>query len=73
MPQPKTVTTIQGDMWDTISRRVYGSEIHTAVLMDANQPHRFTTVFSAGAVLVVPDLPATTSERDNLPPWMRGR
>jgi len=73
MPQPKTITTVQGDMWDVISLRAYGSELHTALLMEANHQHRYTAVFSAGAVLVVPDLPAAVSARDNLPPWMRER
>lgn len=73
MPQHKTMTAMQGDMWDTISRRAYGSEMHTALLMAANPAHRYTTVFSAGARLVVPPLPAGAAARDNLPPWMQGR
>ena len=60
-------TTIQGDMWDSISFKVYGSEAHTAVLIGANPEHAQTTIFGAGVTLSIPDLPPETSS--TLPPW----
>lgn len=73
MPQTKTITTIQGDMWDTISRKAYGSDMYTAQLIAANLAHRYTAVFSAGVVLRLPDVPAATQAAQNMPPWMKGR
>ena len=34
----KTYTTVAGDQWDIISKKVYGSEIHADFLMDNNLP-----------------------------------
>ncbi len=62
-------TTIQGDMWDGIAKKVYGTETAMNVLLDANPEHIGTVVFSAGIVLDVPDYTAPTP--DLLPPWRR--
>ena len=62
-----TYTTSQGNMWDSISYACYGTEKHMHLLLDANQEHRDTVVFSAGVVLSVPDAPEAASEV--LPPW----
>jgi phage tail protein X len=64
-----TYTTKQGDMWDAIAYKVYGSEYLMHTLMDANPDHITTVIFSAGIVLLVPDLVSTTPQ--NLPPWKR--
>lgn len=63
-------TTSQGDMWDTISLRYYGTEKAMASLIDANPSHRETTIFSGGIVLDIPDLDTTTINM-KLPPWKR--
>lgn len=62
-------TTIQGDMWDGIAKKVYGTETAMNVLLNANPEHIGTVVFSAGIVLDVPDYTAPTP--DLLPPWRR--
>ena len=62
-------TTIQGDMWDVISLRAYGTEKQVAALIDANYFHKNTAVFSAGVVLNIPDLALPKSSQ--LPPWKR--
>lgn len=62
-------TTIQGDMWDGIAKKVYGTETAMNVLLDANPEHIGTVVFSAGIVLDVPNYTAPTP--DLLPPWRR--
>lgn len=63
----KTYTTIQGDMWDSISFRVLGSEYYMSDLIEANPEHRETVIFSANVVLVIPEISTPTSQ--SLPPW----
>jgi len=60
-------TTIQGDMWDSIAFKVYGSENNTGSLIRANPEHAHITIFGAGEVLSIPELPPETSS--TLPPW----
>lgn len=62
-------TTVQGDAWDGIAFKVYGSEYHMIALMDANTEHIDTAVFSAGIVLHLPDV--EISVPTTLPPWKR--
>ena len=63
-------TTIQGDMWDLIAYKVYGNERYINLLLEANQKHRNTAIFSAGVVLTCPDVPAD-SLPEFLPQWRR--
>lgn len=37
---PKTYTTVQGDMWDSIAYKVYGKEYGMDALLKANEPYR---------------------------------
>lgn len=64
----KTYTTQQGDAWDLIAYRVYGSEAYTGWLMQHNFVHLDTMIFGAGVVLQTPELPKTDQTAD-LPPW----
>ncbi len=63
-----TYTTKQGDMWDSVSKKIYGSEKYAIDIMQANPTHMPTLVFPAGIVLTVPDVEAASSSAD-LPPW----
>ena len=68
----RTYRTSQGDTWDMIAYRMYpdsGREMCMAALLEANEEHRETVVFSAGAEFAVPaiEIPAV----QNLPPWKR--
>ncbi|MCP4747304.1 MAG: phage tail protein [Desulfobacteraceae bacterium] len=63
-----TYTTRQGDMWDTISKHVYGTEKQLHTLIKANPGHRHTIVFSAGVILTVPEID-TNQNQELLPPW----
>ena len=63
----KTYTTVQGDMWDSIAYAQLGSTDHTDKLMNANLRYREYYTFPAGIVLVLPEIPKSTS--DTLPPW----
>lgn len=65
----KTYTTIQGDMWDSVAYKVYGSEAGINALLEANQEYADAVVFTANVVLQVPDY--TASESSSLPPWRR--
>lgn len=62
--------TIQGDTWDTLSLRAYGSTAFMDVLILANPGERMTTIFPAGVEIEVPEID-TTQTAQNLPPWKR--
>lgn len=64
-----TYTTIQGDMWDSIAYKVYGSEAGINTLLEANQEHADIVAFPANIVLQIPEYKAP--ESSNLPPWRR--
>lgn len=68
-----TVTTIQGDTWDKLAKRIYGKETLMNVLIQANYHNRKIAIFPAGVVLNVPEVDTTSAEVSaNLPPWKRG-
>ncbi|WP_296813868.1 tail protein X [uncultured Megasphaera sp.] len=64
-----TYITMQGDMWDLISYRVYGTEKHVKTLLEANPMYRDVAVFPAGVELVCPEISAESATV--LPPWRR--
>lgn len=59
----KTYTTQQGDAWDAIAHKVYGSETYTGWLMQNNLPLLDIFVFEAGTVLQTPDPPEVTRRK----------
>lgn len=65
----KTYTTIQGDMWDMIAKRIYGDEAALNVLLGVNQCYADVVVFPAGVELDVPEYTAPVTSM--LPPWRR--
>lgn len=62
-------TTIQGDMWDGIAKKVYGDEAGMNILIEANQKYVDTIVFGSNVVLDVPEYKKPTPAI--LPPWRR--
>lgn len=60
-------TTVQGDTWDLISYKVYGSEKYIGNLMQANFVLLDYTVFPSGVKVFVPTLPI--EETDDAPEW----
>lgn len=64
-----TYSTVQGDMWDLISYRVYGTEKHVKNLLEANPQYRNVVVFPPGLTLICPDIPSSVSSI--LPLWKR--
>lgn len=68
----RTITTVQGDTWDTIAWRAYGNTLRAQELMEARENIRLldVEVFPAGIVVAAPDV-ETTSAADGLPEWRR--
>lgn len=64
-----TYSTVQGDMWDMISYRVYGSEKYVKILLEANPVYRNIAIFPADIDIICPVI--TSSESRVLPPWKR--
>lgn len=67
----KQYQTIQGDMWDSIAKKVYGTEKAMELLMQANPEYLDTAVFEAGAILHLPQFTAKEQESTMAPPWRR--
>ena len=65
----RSYTTTQGDTWDIISLKMYGTEKQMHTLIEANPAHRETVFFSANIVLNIPDIAVSTPS--SLPPWRR--
>ena len=67
----KTYTTIQGDMWDSVSLKVYGNEKYIDKLIKANFKYREEAVFPAGIVLKIPENPEDLclTEDYQIPKW----
>ena len=63
----KTYTTQQGDAWDAIAHKVYGSETYTGWLMQNNLPLLDIFVFEAGTILQTPDLHGPGQRRGGQP------
>lgn len=66
-----TYTTSSGDMWDSISFKVYGTSDYAGKLMAYNSDYVDQYVFPAGIELRVPDIEGTEELLDMLPPWRR--
>ena len=64
-----TYTTNQGDTWDLISYKLYGSNFNTWQLIEANQQHKEIVVFSAGIELQVPVVEQAVNT--SVAPWLR--
>ncbi len=67
-----TVTTVQGDTWDTIAQRAYGNTLRTQNLMEARENIRLLDfqVFPAGIVVTAPEV-VESELMDDLPEWRK--
>ncbi len=61
-------TTVQGDTWDTIAKKVYGKEECADLLMAGNWRLLEIFVFSEGAQINIPE---RKKENIELPPWRK--
>ena len=66
----KTYTTVSGDMWDSISRKLYGKEGYADRLILANRRYRNMHILPAGIVLEVPDID-TRKVSGIMVPWRK--
>lgn len=66
----KEYSTIQGDMWDGIAKKMMGRESYMNKLIEANPEQAQTVIFPANVKLTIPEV--TTSSPLKLPPWKRG-
>ncbi len=60
--------TIQGDTWDLIAYKLWGSEYLLPLLLEANPKHRHTLFFSGDVVLNVPVI--DTAIYNERPSWL---
>ena len=67
----KTYTTIQGDMWDSISLKIYGDEKYIDKLIEANFKYREEAVFSSGIILNIPEISTDSDYNFELPSWRK--
>lgn len=71
-----TYTTVQGDTFDIIAKKVLGDEHHVGDLMEANLQHISVLIFSAGVTLNIPEITEVVAidneEQYSTPPWERG-
>lgn len=65
----KTYTTKQGDTWDLIAGKLYGSGKYTGTLLQANLKYSKCVYLPYGTVLNVPEVDDT--EELPLPPWKK--
>lgn len=65
----KEYRTIQGDSFDAISFRLWGSEHYMRKLMDANPDYMDVLLFGPGIVLQIPDFTPPPKTASGLPPW----
>lgn len=67
-----TVTTVQGDTWDTIAQRVYGNTLRTQNLMEARENVRLIDIqiFPAGVEVTAPEVEESPLT-DDLPEWRK--
>lgn len=59
--------TVLGDTWDSIAKFVYGDEKHADWLMKNNPFLLGISIFSAGTLVYIPDLPVIVES--SLPDW----
>lgn len=62
-----TYTTQSGDTWDLIAYKLYENERQMSTLLRANPEHADMVIFSAGTILLVPDIEIVATS--TLPPW----
>lgn len=66
-----TYQTVQGDMWDSIAKRAYGTETAMDQLMRANPDLLQVAVFGAGEIVLLPQISAQDAASVAVPPWRK--
>lgn len=73
MEKVKVYYTVNGDTWDLISYKVYGSELYFHKLMRANINLLSIAVFDSNVPIIIPDILSDDEivDKSKLPPWRR--
>lgn len=66
-----TYQTVQGDMWDSIAKRAYGTETAMDQLMRANPDLLQVAVFGTGEIVLLPQISAQEAASTAVPPWRK--
>lgn len=66
-----TYTTKTGDMFDSISQEVYGTEAYMGRIIMANPKYSGVYFFKAGVELKIPKLATGDVDASFVPPWRR--
>lgn len=66
-----TYQTVQGNMWDSIAKRAYGTETAMDQLMRANPDLLQVAVFGAGEIVLLPQISAQEAASTAVPPWRK--
>lgn len=63
--------TVQGDTWDIISSKVYGTDSKSHLILDENLELSYIAFFDAGTEIIIPEISGSSEEKtsENLPPW----
>jgi len=66
-----TYKTVQGDTWDIISSKVYGTDSKAHLILDENLELGHIAFFDAGTEIIIPETSDSSEEKtsENLPPW----
>lgn len=64
-------TTRDGDRWDTIAHKHYGTAFEIDRLISANPHLQLAEQFVSGLTVFVPIIQHTTNQQQDMPPWMR--
>lgn len=68
--EDKKYTTILGDTFDLVAYKMYGDSKAIKKIIEANQIHSGTLIFSAGTELIIPQKEEVIAD-ENIAPWRR--
>lgn len=63
-------TTVSGDEWDIVAKKVYGDERYMTLLIGSNPDYIGLFRFGAGITLVCPDKPQESATVE-IPEWRK--
>ena len=69
----KIYKTKQGDTWDLISFNVFGSELFSKEIINANKDKSHIMIFSANTKINIPSVDLDVIDDSILPPWRKNR
>lgn len=67
----KFYTTISGDTFDLIAKKLFNNELEAPSIMQANPTLLGSVVFSANVKVNIPVIEQVVKTNSTLPPWRR--